>query len=254
MQYMKIATWNVGYGVSPWKNTRILEQMVSIDADIWVLTETHDDLRPPTSGSWHQVSTDQRPQDAEDVKDGSRWATIWSRLPVIEHVRPDYDPVRATAGVIDTPLGRLLIFGTVFPWYHDAGRTVAQEIARQSVDWRNLRSSRGNVSICVAGDLNVNLDGPHYYGSNESKEAVRKTFDDQGLVALTDFSHTGPAQHQKYGLIDHIAISALFADLAVATEVWQRDNARGDLMSDHCGVAIEFSATTVLNSVSAGSA
>jgi endonuclease/exonuclease/phosphatase family metal-dependent hydrolase len=248
---MKIATWNVGYGVSPSKNNRILEQMESVDADIWVLTETHDGLHPPTPGSWRRISSDQRPLEAKVVKDGSRWSTIWSRLPIIERLLPTYDPIRTTAGVIDTPLGRLIVFGTVLPWYHDAGRTVAEEIAHQSDDWCNMVKSHGDVSICVAGDFNVNLDGPHYYGSKEGKKAVRRTLESYGLAALTDFDHTGPVQRELYGLIDHIAVSAPFASHAGAIDIWQRENERGEVRSDHCGVAIEFSAATELNNAQA---
>ena len=46
--------------------------------------------------------------------------------------------------------------------------------------------------------------------------------------------HTGGAG------IDHIAISESFASMASSPQVWQRENSRGELMSDHCGVAIEF--------------
>jgi len=239
---MKIATWNVAYGVSPSKNLRILEQMERVDADIWVLTETHDELRPPTSGTWCAITSDDRPREAEGVKEGSRWFTIWTRFPVMETVRPDYDSVRTTAGVVDTPFGPLLDFGTVLPWYQDVDRTVAEEITRQTEDMKVMFHSLGDVLICVAGDFNVNLGGPHYYGKDESKDAVRKRLGDQELVTLTDFDHTGPVQFGEFGLIDHIAVSVQLAKRACSVDVWQRENEQGETMSDHCGVAIEFSA------------
>jgi endonuclease/exonuclease/phosphatase family metal-dependent hydrolase len=129
----------------------------------------------------------------------------------------------------------------VLPWYQDTGRTVAYEIAKQTEDIQKMRLSHVGVSVCVAGDLNVNLDGPHYYGKDESKVAVRTCLADLGLVTLTDFAHTGQVQFGEFGLIDHIAVSELFVERAGAPDVWQRENERGQTMSDHCGVAIEFS-------------
>ncbi len=78
------------------------------------------------------------------------------------------------------------------------------------------------------------------YGAEESKESVRRTLTECGLVTLTDFENTGPVQSGEFGLIDHIAISGSFASMASSPDVWQRENSRGELMSDHCGVAIEF--------------
>lgn len=251
MKYMKIATWNVAYGISPSKNSRILKEMERVDADIWVLTETHDELRPPTQGTWCAITSDDRPREAVEVREGSRWSTIWTRFPIIETVRPHYDPARTTAGVIDTPLGRLLVFGTVLPWYQDVDRTVAEEIACQAEDWKAMLHSLGDVSTCVAGDFNVNLGGPHYYGKDESKDAIRKSLGEQDLFVLTDFDHTGPAQFEEFGLIDHIAVSELLAERAGSAEIWQRDNERGETMSDHCGVAIEFTAAPAKTNASA---
>ena len=235
---MKIATWNVAYGISPSKNERILEVMESIDADIWVLTETHDALQPPTEGVWTSLASIERPRESRSVTNGSRWVTIWTRLSKIDACQPNYDPVRTVAGVIDTPLGHLLVFGTVLPWYQDAGRSVAEEFAAQSHDWQSMRATRDGVSLCIAGDFNVNLGGPHYYGSDESRQAVIKTLTDNDLVSLTDYDRTGAAQYGEYGLIDHIVVSRSLSKSAQPPEVWQRENERGETMSDHCGVAV----------------
>ena len=237
MLRMKIATWNVAYGDSPSKNAIVIEEMMRIDADIWILTETHDSLCPTAPGVWSSISSDHRPQDAPKVKDGSRWVAIWTRFP-IKLVRPTYDSVRTAAGIVNTALGDLLVFGTVLPWYRDTGRTVSDEIARQSEDWKVMLQARSGLSLCVAGDFNVNLGGPHYYGANESKRAVHNTLNEFGLVAVTNFERTGPVQFGKFGLIDHIAISKAFVQRIAPPEVWQRQNYRGEVMSDHCGVAV----------------
>ena len=74
---MKIGTWNVEYAGEA-KNLLRLQRLVQADADIWVLTETHDrlDLAP----GYTSVST------PASRKGGGRWVTIWSRFPVLEVV------------------------------------------------------------------------------------------------------------------------------------------------------------------------
>ena len=240
MTTLRIATWNVAYGINRTRNDRILEKMTSVDADIWILTETHDGLRPPTPGAWEAAVSSQRQRGPKDVIGGSRWVTIWSRLPVVEKVTASYDPERTASSVVGTPLGSLLIFGTVLPWYQDTGRRVREEIARQSSDWVAMQASRNDIPVCVAGDFNVNLGGPHYYGRKEDIEAVRSTLSDRRLTALTGFERTGPTQLKRFGLIDHIAVSDPLAAFARSPSVWQRENARGETMSDHCGVAVHF--------------
>ena len=102
-----------------------------------------------------------------------------------------------------------------------------------------LRRHEG-ISVCVAGDFNVNLGGPHYYGRVDDKHAVRKLLADHDLMALTAFEMTGPVQQAGFGLIDHIAVSPALFRLAQPAQVWQRENKEGEKMSDHCGVAVEF--------------
>ncbi len=240
MQTVKIATWNVAYGVSPTRNARISQTMADVDADVWVLTETHDMLRPPSGGNWECVTSEQRPRQAKQVVHDSRWVAIWSRLPVLERLSPAYDPKRTAAAVVETPIGKLLVFGTVLPWYQDVGRTVKDEFAKQATDWHKLSSSRGDIPVCVAGDYNVNLGGPHYYGSRESQDAVEATMTLNKMSVLTNFERTGAAQLGSFGLIDHISVSNKLARHSNRPQVWQRQNGRGEPMSDHCGVAVTF--------------
>ncbi|MET0338074.1 MAG: hypothetical protein ABW063_09970, partial [Caulobacter sp.] len=111
---LRIGTWNVEYGLGAERNTQRLEALLSADADIWVPTETHDDLSlpPPYVG----VSTDARP----GMKRGSRWTTIWSRLPVFERLGVK-DENRSVAVIVRGEMGDLIVFGTVLPWHSDRG-------------------------------------------------------------------------------------------------------------------------------------
>jgi endonuclease/exonuclease/phosphatase family metal-dependent hydrolase len=235
-QMMRIATWNVGYGVSPSRNSRIVAQMASVDADIWVLTETHDQLSP--GNDYCAMSSAPRPVTSRGVRDGSRWATIWTRLGGMAAVTP-VDTERCAAATLDTEVGPLLIYATVLPWTNDvARRGMTAELARQQTDWQTLARAH-NAGCVVAGDFNVNLGGPHHYGSNASKAAVADALARSGLVAVTDFDHLRYLAPTE-GVIDHIAVPAALARRATPYKFWGRNNKDGRPMSDHSGIAVDL--------------
>ncbi len=97
---LRLATWNVEYADGTAKNAARLARILGEKADIWVLTETHDDLSLlPTHSS---VTTVQRPTG----RHGGRWTAIWSRWPL---AGVD-DPIRTVATLVATPAGSLLVF------------------------------------------------------------------------------------------------------------------------------------------------
>lgn len=96
---MRITTWNVAYGAGKRTNNRRLRFMAKVDADVWVLTETHDSL-PLAEAGYEPVHGEQRPVGGgrnRDVNAGSRWVSIWSRLPIEPVDLPASDPRRTAA-------------------------------------------------------------------------------------------------------------------------------------------------------------
>src|SRR4051812_8566098 len=91
-----------------------MSRILDAKADVWVLTETHDelDLRP----THVPVSTTQRPAGPP----GARWTTIWTRFPVLS-VIPTRDPVRTVAALLQAPGEEVVLFRTVLPWHCDRG-------------------------------------------------------------------------------------------------------------------------------------
>jgi hypothetical protein len=76
---MRIGAWNVDYA-KPSELPRLRRTLAKHEADIWVLTETHDALRPRWMRS--AVCPQRRPDDASAVRFGSRWVSVWSRFPI----------------------------------------------------------------------------------------------------------------------------------------------------------------------------
>jgi hypothetical protein len=73
---MKIATWNLA-GVRPGlgaRSARIREALGHIDADVWVLTESHPEFAP--AAECRQVATSAQ---APDRGHGGCWVAIWTR-------------------------------------------------------------------------------------------------------------------------------------------------------------------------------
>ena len=64
---------------------------------------------------------------------GSRWASIWSRKPLTPVAVSD--PERTTAALVDLGGAKLLVYGTVLPWYTDAERDgMSNELAAQGLN------------------------------------------------------------------------------------------------------------------------
>jgi Endonuclease/Exonuclease/phosphatase family len=234
----RIGTWNVEYAVGAAKNADRLARIRAERADIWVLTESHDDLSLlPTHGS---VTTVQRPTGRR----GGRWTAIWSRWPLAGLVVDD--PVRTVAAVVAAPGGPLLIFGTVLPWGTDPGPDPAHpakgwsEMDRvlplQLAEWRRLRDAHPGLPLVVAGDLNMNLGGTHHYGTKRCREALRAGLAGLGLACATAADRV-PTGALRYPAIDHVLVPASWSPRVVSA--WEGRDAAGVRLSDHSGLVVE---------------
>jgi endonuclease/exonuclease/phosphatase family metal-dependent hydrolase len=236
---MRIGTWNVEYGAGLDKNVRRLRRIREMDCDVWVLTETHDDL---DLGSSHtSVSTTHRASG----RVGARWTTIWSRFPITRALDVD-DPNRTAAVLLETPLGALVVYGTVLPWQSDPGPSGDARgwtehhrvIPEQAREWASLRAAHPEASLCLAGDLNMNLGGPHYYGTAKGRGMLRAGLEAADLVCVTDADRV-PGGWLVHGPIDHICVSATLAAGARVAAAWEGVDGEGVHLSDHSGLVVE---------------
>jgi hypothetical protein len=99
---LTVATWNVARPRVSTKrrNSLIADHIGRVEADVWILTETHDSVTP---GPEHRsVSTNGLDRPGAP---GERWVTIWTRLPV-EPLPATSDPVRSVAARIRVAVAR----------------------------------------------------------------------------------------------------------------------------------------------------
>jgi len=171
-QHCRIATWNLDRPKpsSSIKNSARLQQIRRVEADLWVLTETHSciaidgfaSLAAPPETGYHRL--------------GESYATIWSRWPILSSV-PTFNPNFAVCAEVRSPLGPILVYGSIITYAMDGvhnGGVRRWERHRESIrqhrkDWLELRRQFPEHLLCIAGDFNQSLDGSGWY---EDKEAT----------------------------------------------------------------------------------
>jgi endonuclease/exonuclease/phosphatase family metal-dependent hydrolase len=244
MTAFRVGTWNVEYGAGTYKNELRLARLRDESADVWVLTETHDDL--DLSPTHVPISTAPRPNRPP----GSRWTSIWSCWPIIERLDVG-DPVRTVAALLRGPDGPLVIYGTVLPWQTDAGPNAEapakgwtehhRVLPMQLTEWRELRERFPDALFIVAGDFNMNFGEKQDYGTARGRTILRDGLAASGLSCLTE------AERIPEGLlnrppVDHVVVSAKWTPGSRIVAAWEGTTDAGLKLSDHSGLVIEVSA------------
>jgi hypothetical protein len=235
---MRIGTWNVEYAYAS-RLDALRKVMTANSADVWVLTETHDDLAP--ANCQFVAHSEQRPKNWSGIGQGSRWVSIWSRYPIIADVSlPRADRERTVATLLDLGEGRtMLVYGTVMPWKGDGGKFDWSEhhrvIPEQCAEWFELKKTYSNAQICIAGDFNTDMGTGAYYGTKKGIVALRS-----GLTACDAFCATDPTRIRTgllpYPPIDHIALSIGNCDFTSVVAAWPADK---KALSDHSGLIVK---------------
>jgi len=108
---MKLATWNVQRltRTTSVRMSRVRPYLDAINADIWVLTETGEDVSP--GPGYQGVATTEF--DRSSHYPDEVWTKIWSRWP-IERLAPVSDPARCVAARVVPPhRAPFIVYGTV---------------------------------------------------------------------------------------------------------------------------------------------
>jgi hypothetical protein len=204
-----VGTWNVEYARGVEKNRARLEVLASWRADVWVLTETHDDL--DLAGSHTPIHAEQRYS-----RPGGRWTTIWTSLPVIERLST-VDPQRCVAARLDAgAAGESIGYGTVLPWNGGTGPDETHPARgwdefhrvapKQGQEWASIRDRYPLATLVVAGDLNQDLGGLHYYGTKDCRALLTAQMRTANLTCHTTTDRFAP-DVLAHPPIDHVCAS-----------------------------------------------
>lgn len=255
---LRIATWNIERprtGRSE-KINALVERMKSVEADIWILTESHEDVSP---GSEFKCVATTRIDNPLTHSPGENRTSIWSRLPITEGVAT-FDKETAVCVNINTPLGPMLVYGTVIP-YHAAGTKYPyrsrgfdidgkkawhlhyESIAEHEADLLRLQSLYPDHHFCFGGDLNQNRDGRRWYGTNKGRELLTKALDTCKLTCVTEEDFVAHGDLVERSNIDHLCLSQDLTERVTTAGVWDiEEYAPKKLLSDHNGVWIDLKA------------
>ncbi len=235
---VRIGTWNVEY--ANLSRLEVLREVLSANqADIWVLTETHDELRP--SQCEFVAHTEPRPRIWSGIRPGSRWVSIWSRFPIIDVVTlPTADRERTIAVLLDIGhIRKLIVYGTVMPWKGDGGKQDWSEhhriVPQQCAEWLELSQLYPDAALCVAGDFNTDMGTGSYYGTKKGIAMLRAGLTGCELFCATEMPCV-PVGLLQYPPIDHIAVPSAWGSFTKVVSAWP---AQKGVLSDHSGLVIE---------------
>lgn len=246
-QKLRLATWNLERASSrAWRRAPAQqERMAEVDADIWVITETHID-RSPGDGFdavFSPPHLDRRPDDSE------RWTAIWSRWPLTELPEPAAHRRGTILARVETPVGPLLVYGCVIAYGHEpehddqrparAWEVHAAEVDRQVAEWQAIRAAYPSIPLVVAGDLNQGRSGRRWdYGTKASKQALTDGLASAGLRSLTDVDLVARGSITERSHVEHICISHGL-DQFGPVHAWDRVGEDGASLSDHPTLAVD---------------
>lgn len=233
---LRIATWNLERPkLNGWKKNPLIQEKISeIDADIWILTETNASIVPTSKRDPHAGYVPLASLPAAFHALGESCSAIWSRYGIKRAIKT-FEVDTAVCAEVDTPIGLMLIYGTILTYANDKGANNKSKkweehrkaIADHGADWKRIAKEFPSHAMCIAGDLNISF-GDNYYFTESNRQDLLAIFKSFNMVNLTaDVKQN----------IDHIVVSQpLIEDCTVSVTTWNEDKQ----LSDHIGTCVEI--------------
>lgn len=250
----KIANWNLERPKSKTEKIKFaIEKIKEVNADVIVLTESSDaiDLSELYPFQISTLSYERTPNE--------QWVSILSKWKITKQIET-FDNYRTVSGIIESPFGNFIVFGTIIP-YHLAGVTGTRygnlnykkweyhekDLYAQSENWKKLLETE-KLPLFVIGDFNQTRFNNEGYGTPKIRQILTDLLNELDLKCVTeiDFSERFLTKDPKNGKIrkniDHICVSKSLLNLMKSYEVgaWNHFTEQGQFMSDHNGVYIDF--------------
>lgn len=218
---MKIATWNLER-LEKNKTNQIIEILNKLDADILVLTETS---RTISLENYNVIHTKELPNNFDGIqyKNGETRVSVFSKYEVLSQY-PTYDEYTAICVELRTPMGDLLVYGSIIGVFGNKQPKFNYDLNGQLDDFKQLFP---NKLICLAGDFNITLSGRAW----PSKIARQEILNLQECFNLT--SETKKIENA----VDHILLSkAIVENRKLELNTWNIDK----ILSDHEGYVLRI--------------
>ncbi len=217
---MKIATWNLE---RPEKDstrlTQIQEILVSLDADVLILTETNKFIDLGSQYySFHTCNLSDTMYSKGEVR-----SSIYSKYPSLGRISTFNDET-AICEVLATPDGNIAVYATIIGIYGNRHPNFKTDLELQLQDYKRIGS---HYPMIIAGDFNISF-GDNYYYTKDGRDKLNEAFGELGMRNLTANIENN---------IDHIVMSeGLVGEIGTSVESWNLDKK----LSDHIGVVVEI--------------
>ncbi len=218
---LTLATWNIERLKHKSKLSKIQNEIITVDADILVVTEYDEALQLPMYPYYLQTKGIQNPLYKE--KPTERRVVVFSKYPIVKQYETYNDEI-SCAVELKTPLRSLIVYGTIIGITGNRSKDYLTELKLQMEDLERL-SKNGN--ICFVGDYNMSFSD-NYYFTKEGRQIIETTFESLYIENVTrELSET----------IDHIAISENFLHHhSTQLQEWNTEKR----LSDHKGISIQL--------------
>jgi endonuclease/exonuclease/phosphatase family metal-dependent hydrolase len=247
---MRVATWNLDHASNSSRPIDLqIQKILSVAPDIVILTETCDEVDLTTYGYFSQWTERNRYQ--------KYWSVIWSRYSMLRSIRT-YDAETAVCAEIATPLGNVIVYGTIITFFGDKGPNGIsphwyehhKAIKEHGDDWERIHYNE-KLPLIVAGDFNQPRDGSKF---NRSKDGLNISMLDAELkrnhlkcLTIENFELTGkldidPVKGYVRSNIDHICVTDNFFSMETVG-AWNHFTTEHVFMSDHNGVYVDLQTT-----------
>ena len=218
---MRIATWNIERLKHHKDSDRILEACMQTGADILVLTETDERIRPDYPYSYRTpLLSGIRPDYYADTENR---VSIYSKYPCVASY-DTYDKHTAICVELETERGQIVVYGTIIGIFGNREASFKEDLLNQMRDIERLTSSGKNV--CVIGDYNCTFCDSYYY-TKIGRDQITETFDRCGITLVTG---------DRPECIDHIALSGKYLTRMPLIAEWNYDKS----LSDHKGIVVDI--------------
>ncbi len=232
---IRIATWNIERFKHKDKLDNILHRCRFQKADILVLTEADERVKPDFQYEFHTKRLTEAPTDyhmpgrytdyavADYYAPTEHRVSIYTKYPCVK-MHETYDPYTSLCVELETEYGNLMVYGTIMGVIGNRDDSFKQAVLRQTEDMSRL-SKLGN--ICICGDFNCSF-ADNYYFTTFGRETLLEAFRINKIALLTK---------DLPECIDHIAISQdLLSNSSIYTEEWNHDKT----LSDHKGTGVSI--------------
>jgi endonuclease/exonuclease/phosphatase family metal-dependent hydrolase len=218
---MKIATWNIERLKHKKELSRIVAICEQVNADILVLTETDEQVQP----RYDYCFQTEKPTGNEAIyKETENRVSVFTNFRCVRQYST-YDSETAVCVELETPMGNLLVYGTIMGISGNRRPSYMKDLKRQMENFSELLKLE--KPICICGDFNCSF-ADNYYFTNTGRSELKKFFVENRITLPTG---------SRAECIDHIAISEAFADgVKIEVDEWNQDKT----LSDHKGISVMF--------------